>query len=101
MSQSQGVPDDTVTVLHPAVDLITDKAAVVIQERPVVPLTSWLVDAATACAEARQGLQILTSADSRITLPLRTTLSEPKARWVVREPGDTGYFDGFSGIPLF
>ncbi|GAA2111789.1 DUF6177 family protein [Actinomadura alba] len=103
MSEPDGaaeVQDDAVTTLHPAVDIVTDKAAVVIQDRPVVPLATWLVDAAKACAEARQGLQILTSADARITMPLRMTLSQPKARWVVREPGDTGYFDGFSGMPL-
>jgi len=33
-------------------------------------------------------------------MPLRTTLSGPGSRWVVREPGDTGFFDGFSGVPL-
>jgi hypothetical protein len=92
--------EDPRVFVHPAVDVVTDQVAVVVQERPVVPLTSWLVDAASVCARAKQGLQVLTSADARITLPLRTTLSGASARWVVREPGDTGYFDGFSGVPL-
>jgi hypothetical protein len=88
------------TFLHPAVDIVTDQVAVVLQDRPVVPLTAWLVDAASACAEAGQGLQVVTPADARITLPLRTTLSGPSCRWVVREPGDAGFFDGLSGVPL-
>ncbi|MDN3356859.1 DUF6177 family protein [Actinomadura sp. DC4] len=86
--------------LHPAVDLVTDKVAVVIQERAVVPLSAWLVDAASACAKAGQGLQILTSADARITPALRATLAGPGSRWVVREPDDSGFFDGLSGVPL-
>ncbi|HZE32045.1 MAG TPA: DUF6177 family protein, partial [Actinoallomurus sp.] len=86
--------------IHPAVDVVTDKVAVVIQERSVVPLSSWLVDAASACAKAGQGLQILTPADARITPALRATLAGPGSRWVVREPDDTGFFDGLSGVPL-
>jgi Family of unknown function (DUF6177) len=86
--------------LHPAVDAVTDKAAVVVQDRPVVPLTAWLVDAAAACARARQGLQVVTPAHARITLPLRTTLSGPGCRWVVREPDGGGFYDGLSGAPL-
>jgi hypothetical protein len=90
----------TGTFVHPAVDVVTDQVAVVLQSRPVVPLTAWLVDAAAACARAGQGLQIVTPTDARITLPLRATLSGPNCRWVVREPDDAGFFDGFSGVPL-
>jgi hypothetical protein len=86
--------------LHQAVDAVTDKVAVVVQDRPVVPLTAWLVDAASACARAEQGLQVLTRSDARITLPLRNTLAGPGCRWVVREPGDTAFYDGMSGVPL-
>jgi Family of unknown function (DUF6177) len=99
--ESAGTPgEETEAFLHPAVDAVTDKVAVVVQDRPVVPLTAWLVDVASACARAKQGLQVLTSADARITFPLRTTLSGQGRRWVVREPGDTGFFDGLSGVPL-
>jgi hypothetical protein len=93
-------PRDGQVFLHQAVDAVTDKVAVVVQNRPVVPLTAWLVDAASACARMRQGLQVLTRSDSRITLPLRNALAGPGCRWVVREPGDTGFFDGLSGMPL-
>lgn len=99
--QTTGTPEEEADVfLHPTVDAVTDEVAVVVQDRPVVPLTAWLVDAASACARAQQGLQVLTRADARITPALRTTLSGPRCRWVVREPDDTGFFDGLSGVPL-
>lgn len=86
--------------IHPAVDIVTDQAAVIVQKRSLVPLTAWLVDAVSACAQAQQSLQILTSAAARITPAMRAALSGPGYRWVVREPGDDGFFDGLSGIPL-
>ncbi|MDA0567731.1 DUF6177 family protein [Streptomonospora sp. S1-112] len=85
---------------HPAVDVMTDKAAVAIQDRPVVPLSSWLTDALAMCAATNRSLQVLTPADARVTLPLRTVLQNPNARWVVEEPDGSGHFDGFSGVPL-
>jgi Family of unknown function (DUF6177) len=99
-AEASSTEEDPGVFIHPAVDAVTDQVAVVVQERPVVPLTAWLVDAASACAQVQQGLQILTPANARITLPLRTTLSGPRSRWVVREPGDTGFYDGLSGVPL-
>ncbi|QBI52224.1 hypothetical protein EKD16_02040 [Streptomonospora litoralis] len=85
---------------HPAVDTATEQAAVVVQNRPVVPLSSWLADALSACGADGRSLHLLTSADSRITLPLRTVLQNPEARWAVEEPDGSGHFDGLSGIPL-
>ncbi|WP_103935524.1 DUF6177 family protein [Thermomonospora echinospora] len=84
---------------HPAVDIVTAKSTVVIQDRPLVPLSSWLTDVMARCAGTGQVLQVLTPHDARITLPLRLALGGPRARWVVQEPGD-GYYDGFSGLPL-
>ncbi|WP_084265040.1 DUF6177 family protein [Actinomadura macra] len=84
---------------HPAVDIATAKSAVVIQDRPLVPLSSWLTDAMAHCADSGQAFQILTPHDARITLPLRLALGGPRTRWVVQEPDD-GYFDGFTGFPL-
>ncbi|RAY13180.1 hypothetical protein DPM19_22075 [Actinomadura craniellae] len=85
---------------HPAVDILTARTAVVIQDRPLVPLSSWLIDAMAACARGGLAFQVLTPDDSRITLPLRMALNISRSRWVVQEPGDAGYYDGFSGMPL-
>ncbi|WP_433325772.1 DUF6177 family protein [Spirillospora sp. CA-294931] len=85
---------------HPAVDIITAKSAVVIQDRPLVPLSSWLTDAMSRCAANGQPIQILTPHDARITLPLRLALSGPTTRWVAQEPDGDTYYDGFSGLPL-
>ncbi|MEK8143320.1 DUF6177 family protein [Streptomyces sp. M10(2022)] len=56
---------------QPAVDVLTDKVAVVIQDRPVVAMTAWLSDAFRAAADAELGLQIVS--------PAGTTLSPPHA----------------------
>lgn len=85
-----------VVAAHPAVDVLTDRVAVVLQERPVVPLTAWLADAARACAEAGRGLQVVTPPSARLTTPLRFALDGPDTRWVVRDQGGTCY-DGLSG----
>ncbi|MFC7329860.1 DUF6177 family protein [Marinactinospora rubrisoli] len=85
---------------HPAVELVTARTALVVQDRPLVPLTSWIADAAAASARSERGLQVLTPAGSRVTLPLRTLLNNAKARWVVEEPDGSGHYDGFSGAPL-
>ncbi|TDD85602.1 hypothetical protein E1293_10880 [Actinomadura darangshiensis] len=84
---------------HPAVDVITARSAVVVQNRALVPMSSWLIDAMARCAESGLSLQVLTPHDGRITLPLRMALGGSKMRWVVREPGD-GHYEGFTGLPL-
>ncbi|WP_328768181.1 DUF6177 family protein [Streptomyces sp. NBC_00286] len=61
----------------PAVDALTDQAAVVIQDRPLIAMTSWLADA----------------------LPTRTALHGHPNRWVIQDP-DHGYYDGLSGAQL-
>ncbi|WP_157036150.1 DUF6177 family protein [Streptomonospora alba] len=85
---------------HPAVDTATPQAAVVVQDRAVVPLSSWLTDVLAQCGRSDRSLQVLSSPAARITLPLRTVLQNPKARWVIEEPDGSGHFDGFSGVPL-
>ena len=82
---------------HPAVDVLTDRVAVVLQERPVVPLTAWLADAARTCAEAGRGLQVVTPPSARLTTPLRFALDGPDTRWVVRDRGGGTCYDGLSG----
>lgn len=84
---------------HPTIDVLSERVAVVIQNRPVVSFSSWLADALRACTEAERGLQILTPAGSRLTMPLRLVLSGPNSRWVVRDPAG-GFYDGLAGTVL-
>jgi hypothetical protein len=85
-------------VTHPAADALTSKAMVVLQERPVVPFTTWLAEGLRLCSETGRGLQLVTPPESRITMPLRLVLTGPNSRWVVRADG--GYYDGLTGVPL-
>lgn len=82
------------------VDLLTERAAVVLQDRPVVAFTPWLADVLHACADDGRGLQVVTTEDARITMPLRLMLTGPDSRWVVRDSGSGDYFDGLSGARL-
>nr|BFD84854.1 hypothetical protein StreXyl84_42550 [Streptomyces sp. Xyl84] len=84
---------------QPAVDVLTDKVAVVIQDRPVVAMTAWLADAFRAAADARLGLQIVTPAGTRLSPAVRTALPGWPSRWVVQDEQD-GYYDGLSGAVL-
>ncbi|MFJ2769904.1 DUF6177 family protein [Streptomyces sp. NPDC087300] len=99
------VAADPVSVLSapaaapPAVDVLTDKAAVVIQDRPVVPMSSWLADALRVTAEEDLALQIVTPPHTRLTLPTRAALHGHPNRWVVQDP-ECGYYDGLSGVQL-
>ncbi|MGW7271227.1 DUF6177 family protein [Streptomyces sp. NPDC054864] len=83
----------------PAVDVLTDKAAVVIQERPVVAMTSWLADALRTAALSDRALHIVTPPHTSLTLPTRNALHGHPNRWVVQDP-DCGYYDGLSGVEL-
>jgi hypothetical protein len=84
---------------QPAVDVLTDKVAVVIQDRPVVAMTAWLADAFRAVAEAQLGLQIVTPAGTRLSPAVRNALPGWPSRWVVQDEKD-GYYDGLSGAVL-
>ncbi|WP_131732350.1 DUF6177 family protein [Actinomadura formosensis] len=80
------------------VDALTDQAMVVLQDRPVVPLSAWLDRALADCAETGRTLQLVTPLDSRLTLPLRTAASGTGVQWIVRN-GD-GYYEGLTGRPM-
>ncbi|MBX9395114.1 hypothetical protein K4749_16285 [Streptomyces sp. TRM72054] len=84
---------------QPAVDVLTDKVAVVIQDRPVVAMTAWLADAFRATAAAGRGLQIVTPAGTRMSPAVRNALPGWPSRWVVQDERD-GYYDGLSGAVL-
>ncbi len=87
------LPDEMSTV-----DALTDQAMVVLQDRPVVPLSAWLNKALADCAETGRTLQLVTPLESRLTLPLRTAASGDGAQWIVRN-GD-GYYEGLTGRPM-
>jgi Family of unknown function (DUF6177) len=81
---------------HPAVDIATATAAVVLQDRVVVGLDPWLLDAAVSCRRESVQLQLVTPASSRLTAPLAAFLSEHSGRWVVRSE-ESRWYDGASG----
>ncbi|MEU0129175.1 DUF6177 family protein [Streptomyces sp. NPDC006289] len=83
----------------PAVDVLTEKVAVVIQDRPVVALTAWLSDAYQAAAEAGLGLQVVTPPGTTLSPAVRHLLATWPSRWVVQDERD-GYYDGLSGAVL-
>ncbi|MEV5442162.1 DUF6177 family protein [Streptomyces sp. NPDC052644] len=84
---------------QPAVDVLTDKAAVVIQDRPVVAMTAWLSDAFRAAAEAEIGLQIVSPPGTTLSPAVRDSLGGRPSRWVVQDERD-GYYDGLTGAVL-
>ncbi|MGW1055735.1 DUF6177 family protein [Streptomyces sp. NPDC002521] len=81
------------------VDVLTDQVAVVIQDRPVVAATTWLTDLLQTTVPSGRELQIVTPPDARLTLPIRTLMTNLPARWVVRDPA-CGYYDGLTGAVL-
>ncbi|MGW7252971.1 DUF6177 family protein [Streptomyces sp. NPDC054834] len=83
----------------PAVDVLTAATAVVIQDRPLVAMTSWLSDALRAATAADRALQIVTPPATRLTLATRAALRGLPNRWVVQDP-EHGYYDGLSGAVL-
>lgn len=98
--QSEGVSvAPAPAAAQPAVDALTDKVAVVIQDRPVVAMTAWLSDAFRAAAQAELGLQIVTSPGVTLSPAVRSSLSGWPSRWVVQDERD-GYYDGLSGAVL-
>ncbi|WP_405921185.1 DUF6177 family protein [Streptomyces sp. NBC_00122] len=84
---------------QPAVDMLTDAAAVVLQDRPVVPMTSWLSEALRATLESDRSLQIVTPPHCRLSLPTRMLLESMPSRWVVQDER-CGYYDGLTGAVL-
>jgi hypothetical protein len=81
------------------VDVLTDTSAVVIQDRPLVAMTSWLSDALRTATAADRALQIVTPAGTRLSPAVRANLPGWPSRWVVQDEKD-GYYDGLSGAVL-
>ncbi|MFE9453382.1 DUF6177 family protein [Streptomyces sp. NPDC006739] len=87
------------TPVFPIVDVLTDSTAVVLADRPLVPLTAWLSDVLRATVRANRALHLVTPPHVRLTLPLRTALGGAPNRWVIQDPAG-GYHDGLSGVRL-
>ncbi|MFF6782588.1 DUF6177 family protein [Streptomyces sp. NPDC012510] len=68
------------------IDVLTDKAAVVLHDRPLVAATTWLTDVVRTALETRRELHIVTPPGTRLALPTRTVLERMPSRWVVRDP---------------
>lgn len=81
------------------IDALTDKAAIVLHDRPLVAATTWLTDVVRTTIGTGRELNIITPPGTRLTLPTRTVLERLPARWVVHDP-DNGYYDGLSGAVL-
>ena len=84
---------------QPAVDVLTDAAAVLFQDRPVLGLSSWLGNALVSAAAEDRHVQVVTPPHTLLTLPARLALAEVEGRWVVREESG-GYYDGLTGVVL-
>ncbi|WP_405058949.1 DUF6177 family protein [Kribbella sp. NBC_01505] len=84
----------------PGVDLITDKVAVVMQDRPVVGMSAWLSDALVAAKMEDRDVQLVTSTKATLTWPVRSMLFRGRySRWVVTT-GSGESFDGITGVRL-
>ncbi|MFI0781144.1 DUF6177 family protein [Streptomyces sp. NPDC021212] len=84
---------------QPAVDVLTDTAAVLFQDRPVLALSSWFGNALLSAAAEERRVQVVTPPHTLLTLPARLALAEVEGRWVVREETG-GYYDGLTGAVL-
>ncbi len=81
------------------IDNLTDHAALIIQDRPLVAATTWLTDLVQTVLASGRELQILTPPGTRLTLPTRTLMTGLPVRWVVRDLA-RGYYDGLTGAVL-
>ncbi|WP_371330031.1 DUF6177 family protein [Streptomyces sp. TP-A0356] len=83
----------------PVVDVLTPSTAVVLADRPLLGMTTWLSDVLRTTAATDRALHIVTPPHVRLTLPLRTALGGAPNRWVIQGPSG-GYHDGLSGAEL-
>ncbi|GGV26615.1 hypothetical protein GCM10010182_56700 [Actinomadura cremea] len=74
-------------------DVLTEKAMIVLHDRPLVPLSAAIFEHLAECADTGRTLQLVTPPDARITIPLRTS----RAQWIVH---DDGYYEGLTGRPM-
>ncbi|WP_167398992.1 DUF6177 family protein [Arthrobacter pityocampae] len=83
---------------HPF-DYATGGLCAVLQDKPIVSLSSWIARGYTAAAASGRQFAVLTPSSATLTLPLTTLLSGPGCRWIATSPTNTLY-DGFTGQAL-
>ncbi len=91
--------DERLTSPHPTVDLITDTCAVIVCTRPVVGLSSWLVDAVHRAPTMNRILTVVTPPTTRLTLPVHALAASGAVQWLIRL-SDTDFYDGIRGTPV-
>ncbi|TDD58552.1 hypothetical protein E1263_18735 [Kribbella antibiotica] len=92
------MPNDL--TFSPGVDLVTEKVAVVMQDRPVIGMSAWLSDALTSAKMAGRDLQLVTPKTSALTFAVRSSIFKGAySKWVVTDD-DGEYFDGLNGVRL-
>ncbi|WP_026415330.1 DUF6177 family protein [Actinomadura oligospora] len=79
-------------------DAVTDRALVVLSDRPVIGLTSDLAEAESTCTGSGRIVQLVTSPHSRITTVLRLLVTANKIEWIVRDTD--GYYAALTGHPM-
>lgn len=84
---------------HPAVDLVTERRAIVLSRRPVVGLSTWLADAVSRFTPTNRIVTLVTGPDARLTLPVRTLVAAGVMQWVV-QTDHRSFYDGMLGSVL-
>lgn len=85
---------------RPHIAALTEKATLVRSDRPLMPMTRWLLGSMIACLDSGRNLQLLTPSNSRLTMPLASFLVAAGNSWVVHDRDTDQYYDGFSGLVL-
>ncbi|MEU4389721.1 DUF6177 family protein [Kribbella sp. NPDC023855] len=85
--------------LYPGVDQVSDEVVLVMQDRPVVGLSSWLQNVTTQATRNVMPLQLVTPKSTRLTFAARMRLfNVVGSRWVVVDGEET--YDGLNGSRL-
>lgn len=83
---------------HPF-DYASSGLCAVLQDKPIVALTSWIARSYTAAAASGRQFAVLTPSSATVTFPLAVLLGETGCRWIATSPTNALY-DGFTGQAL-
>jgi hypothetical protein len=83
---------------HPF-DYASDRLCAVIQDKPVVALTSWIAQCYAAAIRSGRNFAVITPSSAAVTLPLAVLLGGTECQWVATSPTNALY-DGFTGRSL-
>lgn len=85
--------------LYPGVDRVSDQVVLVMQDRPVIGLSTWLQNITIAATRNQMPLQLVTPKSTRLTFAARMRLFNiTGSRWVVADGDET--YDGMNGSRL-